>query len=63
MNGVTEVDGVMIVDSLGAWVRAAEEAVDVSRAGKTPAGAGYFGAIPDLVRRDEILDFYRLNPA
>jgi allantoin racemase len=62
MNGVTEVDGVEIVDSLGAWVRAAEAAVDAKRAGKSPAGTGYFGAVPDPVRRDEILDFYRLNP-
>ncbi|MGB5076782.1 MAG: aspartate/glutamate racemase family protein [Sphingorhabdus sp.] len=63
MNGVTEVDGVTIVDSLGAWVRAAEEAVDATRAGEALAGAGYFGAIPDRIRRDEILDFYGLNPA
>jgi allantoin racemase len=63
MNGVTEVDGVEVVDSLGAWVRAAEEAVDMLRAGKVAAGTGYFGAIPDPVRRDEILDFYGLNPA
>lgn len=63
MNGVNEVDGVAIVDSLGAWVSAAEAAVDEARAGTAPLGTGYFGAIPDPVRRDEILDFYRLNPA
>jgi allantoin racemase len=63
MNGVTEVDGIEIVDSLGAWVRAAEAAVDERRSGKTASGTGYFGALPDPVRRDEVLDFYGLNPA
>jgi allantoin racemase len=63
MNGVMEVDGVPIVDSLGAWVRAAEVAVDHRRAGTDTLGEGYFGAIPDPVRRNEILDFYGLNPA
>ena len=63
MNGVTEVDGAVIVDSLGAWVRAAELAVDARRGGTDEAGSGYFGATPDPVRRDEILDFYGLNPA
>jgi allantoin racemase len=62
MNGVREVDGVEVIDSLGAWVRAAEAAVDERRAGKRVAGTGYFGAIPDVARRDEILDFYGLNP-
>jgi allantoin racemase len=63
MNGVTEVDGVAIVDSLGAWVRAAEAAVDERRLGAAAPGTGYFGAVPDTVRRDEILEFYGLNPA
>jgi allantoin racemase len=63
MNGVTEVDGVAIVDSLGAWVRATEAAVDERRAGNAAPGTGYFGAIPDPVRRDEILEFYGLYPA
>jgi allantoin racemase len=62
-NGVGEVDGVPIIDSLGAWVRAAEAAVDARRAGAEEPGSGYFGAVPDPVRRDEILDFYGLNPA
>lgn len=62
MNDVTDVDGVAIIDSLGAWVRSAEEAVDASRTGRTVEGSGYFGAVPDPVRRDEILNFYGLNP-
>ena len=63
MNDVCEVDGVEVIDSLGAWVRAAEVAVDERRAGTGSAGAGYFGAIPDPIRRDEILDYYGLNPS
>lgn len=63
MNGVHDVDGVPVIDSLGAWVRAAEAAVDERRAGHGAVGTGYFGAIPDPVRRDEILGFYGLNPA
>lgn len=62
-HGVTEVDGVPIIDSLRAWVEAAEAAVDARRAGEDQPGTGYFGAIPDPVRRDEILSFYGLNPA
>jgi allantoin racemase len=62
-NGVSDVDGVPVIDSLGAWVRAAEAAVDARRAGRVPEGKGYFGATPDQVRRDEILDFYGLHPA
>lgn len=62
MNGVTEVDGVAVIDSLGAWVRAAEAAVMARRAGGSPEGTGYFGSTVDPVRRDEILEFYGLNP-
>lgn len=62
MNGVTEVDGVAIVDSLGAWVRDAEAAVLARRVGEWVPGAGYFGATVDPVRRDEVLAFYGLDP-
>lgn len=62
MNGVREVDGTPIIDSLGAWVRAAEEAVLARRAGTTAPGSGYFGATVDPIRRDEILKFYGLDP-
>lgn len=63
MNGVTEVDGVPVIDSLGAWVRAAESAVDERRTGRAATGTGYFGAVPAADRRDEVLEFYGLNPA
>lgn len=62
MNGVTEVDGVAVIDSLGAWVRAAEAAVMARREGQAPERSGYFGAAVDPVRRDEILQFYGLDP-
>ena len=62
MNGVTEVDGVAVVDSLGAWVRTAEAAVLTRRATALPERTGYFGAVVDPVRRDEILQFYGLDP-
>lgn len=61
MNGISSVDDVPVIDSLGAWVRAAEAAVDERREGKTPAGTGYFDALPDPVRRDEIVEFYGLS--
>ena len=62
MNGVIDVDGVAVVDSLGAWVRNAEDAVIERRAGQCADQTGYFGATVDPVRRDEILSFYGLNP-
>lgn len=62
MNGVTRVDGVEVIDSLGAWVHAAEDAVAARRAGASADGTGYFGATVDPVRRDELLSFYGLDP-
>ena len=59
-SGVTEVDGVPLVDGLGAWVRAAERAIDARRSGEPVQRSGYFGALADRARRDEILAFYGL---
>ncbi len=61
-NGITNVDGVEIIDSLACWVRAAESAVLAQRAGQARQGAGYFGAKVNRERRDEVLAFYGLDP-
>lgn len=60
-SGVTQVDGVPVIDSLGAWVRAAEAAVDRRRAGEPAGGDGYFKALPRRDRRDEVLAFYGIE--
>jgi allantoin racemase len=60
-HGVTEVDGVPVVDSLGAWVRQAEAMVDQKRLGLDRIRRGYFAALPERSRRDEILAFYGIG--
>jgi allantoin racemase len=62
MNGISDVDGIAVIDSLSAWVKTAEDAVLAHRAGQTPERAGYFGAAVEAARRDEILRFYGLDP-
>jgi allantoin racemase len=62
-HGVSEVDGVPVIDSLAAWVHQAEALVDRKRAGKDVRPDGYFTALPDRVRRDEILRFYGIGGA
>jgi allantoin racemase len=60
-EGVTAVDGVPVIDSLGAWVLAAEDAVDRQRRGDSNPGEGYFNSVPGDGRRDEVLAFYGLT--
>jgi Asp/Glu/hydantoin racemase len=61
-NGVNEVDGVAIVDSLGAWVKQAEAMVDLRRSGGArPSRRGYFGSRPEPARVDEIFEFYGIG--
>lgn len=57
-DGLTEVDGVPVIDSLAAWIHAAERSVDAQRSGEPVHGSGYFEAGVDRQRRDEILEFY-----
>jgi allantoin racemase len=58
-NGVSEVDGVPVLDSLGAWVKQAETLVDLRRvSGLRPCRSSYFTGLPDPDRVDEILEFY-----
>ncbi len=60
--GVNEVDGVPVLDSLGAWVKQAEAMVDLQRANGThTCNRGYFSARPDRQRVEEIFDFYGLG--
>lgn len=60
-EGVEQVDGVPVIDSLGAWVAAAEAAVDRRRRGDGEPRDGYFNALPSSDRRDEVLSFYGLT--
>ncbi|MCG7200272.1 aspartate/glutamate racemase family protein [Marinobacter pelagius] len=60
-NGINEVDGVPVLDSLGAWIKQAEAMVDLQRAnGTRTCNTGYFSATPDSDRVREIFDFYGL---
>ncbi len=60
-NGVKEVDGVPIVDSLAAWIQKAERLVDARRSGLVAESKGYFAAKPPKDRVDEVFRFYGLN--
>lgn len=61
-HGISDVDGVPVVDSLGAWVKQAETLVDMRRnSGTKPCRQGYFTSRPDPERVDEILDFYGIR--
>lgn len=62
-NGINEVDGVPILDSLGAWIKQAEAMVDLRRAnGTNTCNRGYFSAQPAPDRVREIFGFYGLTP-
>ncbi|MES2262560.1 MAG: aspartate/glutamate racemase family protein [Pseudomonadota bacterium] len=61
-NGISEVDGVPVLDSLAAWIKHAESLVDMRRlCGTRPCRNGYFGAHPPGARIDEIFAFYGLS--
>ncbi|EXF93553.1 racemase [Pseudomonas fluorescens HK44] len=61
-HGVSEVDGVPVLDSLGAWVKQAEAMVDLRRAnGIQACNRGYFSARPERKRVEEIFAFYGLD--
>ncbi|MNG03660.1 hypothetical protein D3C84_867490 [compost metagenome] len=60
-HGINAVDGVPVLDSLGAWIKQAEAMVDLQRAnGTRTCNSGYFSARPDPVRVREIFQFYGL---
>jgi len=61
-QGVTEVDGVPVVDALSATIKMAEVAVDLRRTtGLAPPRTGYFTAQPPRERVRELLDFYGIS--
>lgn len=60
-NKCTEVDGVPVMDSLGAWVKQAEMLVDMRRAGVKASRRGYFQQLPTRERVKELQAFYGLD--
>ncbi len=58
-RGVTEVDGVPVVDAIAATIKSAETLVDLRRTtGLKPSKTGYFSAKPPRERVRELLRFY-----
>lgn len=58
-QGVSEVDGVPVLDSLSCWVKHAEMLVDLKRqSGVERCQRGYFNAPPPPERVDQLLQFY-----
>jgi Asp/Glu/hydantoin racemase len=61
-HGVTEVDGVPVLDAVTATIKAAEMMVGLRRAsGAKPSRRGYFRAQPPRARVKELLRFYGIG--
>ena len=61
-QGVAEVDGVPVLDSLSCWIKQAELLVDLRRqSGIERCRRGYFHEPPPRERVNEILAFYGLD--
>lgn len=61
-NGLTEVDGVPVLDSLATWIKQAESMADLRRiCGTKPCRKGYYHKLPDMDRVTEIFSFYGLD--
>jgi allantoin racemase len=60
-HGVTQVDGVPILDSLSCWIKQAEMLVDLKRQGIERCQTGYFNEPPPRDRLHEVLAFYGLD--
>ena len=61
-QGVSNVDGVPVLDSLSCWIKQAELLVDLKRtSGIERCQRGYFNEPPPRDRLREVLDFYQLN--
>jgi Asp/Glu/hydantoin racemase len=61
-QGISDVDGVPVLDALSCWVKHAEMLVDLRRqSGIARCQRGYFNEPPARERIDELLAFYRLE--
>lgn len=61
-NGVSEVDGVPVLDALSTWIKSAEMLVDLRRqSGVRGCSRGYFHAAPGRERLQELAKFYGLD--
>jgi Asp/Glu/hydantoin racemase len=61
-NGVVEVDGVPILDSLAAWVKQAETMHDLrTQCGIKTCRKGYYHKLPEFDRVKEVLAYYGLD--
>ena len=61
-NGLNRVDGVPVIDALGATIKMAESMVDLRRSsGLKPARNGYFTDQPPRERVKELLDLYGIS--
>jgi allantoin racemase len=61
-NGVSEVDGVPVLDALSSWIKSAEMLVDLRRqSGVRACSRGYFHASPARERLKELAAFYGLD--
>jgi allantoin racemase len=60
-EGVTEVDGVPLIDSIGVTLHKAETMVDLRAAGPQPRREGWSTSAPPLERVKQVLDFYGLG--
>jgi len=61
-NGVTEVDGVPVLDSLAAWIKQAETLGDLYKlCGVKACRKGYYHTLPEPGRVSEVFSFYGLD--
>jgi allantoin racemase len=61
-NGLTEVDGVPVIDSLAVWIKQAEMMHDLrTLSGTRPSRKGYYHRLPEMERVQEVLAFYGLD--
>jgi hypothetical protein len=58
-EGVTRVDGALVLDGLGATIKMAEAAVDMKAAiGLSHSRHGFYNAAPRAERVAQVMDFY-----